>query len=132
VSLSAVNNDNALVILVVEDEILVRCGIAACLRDAGYVVVECDRGEEAIALCRSNRSIDIVFTDINLAGHSSGWDVGECFRKDRPNVPVLYTSGKSVDPQRCVLGSVFVAKPYRSDVVLQLCQRLAAPQQIAR
>jgi CheY-like chemotaxis protein len=128
-SLSTANNGNPLlVILVVEDEFILRYSIATCLRDAGYVVVECDSGEEAMALCRSNRSIDIVFTDINLASQASGWDVGECFRMDRPNVPVLYTSGKSVDPQRCVPGSVFVAKPYRSDVVLQLCQRLAAPQ----
>jgi CheY-like chemotaxis protein len=114
---------------VVEDEFIVRCNIAACLRDAGYVVVECDSGKEAIALCHSNRSIDIVFTDINLAGQASGWDVAECFRIDRPNVPVLYTSGKSVDPRRCVPGSVFVAKPYRSDDILQVCQRVAAAPQ---
>jgi hypothetical protein len=47
----------------------------------------------------------------------------------RPNVPVLYTSGKSVDPQRRVPGSVFVAKPYRSDDILEVCQRVAAAPQ---
>jgi hypothetical protein len=36
------------------------------------------------------------FTDTNLIGVASGRDVGECFRADRPNVPVLYTSGKSI------------------------------------
>ena len=88
---------HGLVVLVVEDEFFVRCDIADCLRDAGYAVVETASGEEAIALCKSGMSIDIVFTDINLVGPASGWDVAECFRMIRPNVPVLYTSGKSID-----------------------------------
>ncbi len=81
---------------------------------------------EAIALCKSGMSIDVVFTDINLIGPATGWDVAECFRIERPDVAVLYTSGKSVDAQRCVPGSVFVAKPYRNSDVVSLCQRLAA------
>ena len=95
-SVSVGNGARALVVLVIEDEFLVRCDVADCLRDAGYVVVETASGEEAIALCNSNTSIDIVFTDINLVGPASGWDVAECFRIERPDVPVLYTSGKSV------------------------------------
>lgn len=119
----AQNSTNALVVLVVEDEFLTRYNVADCLRDAGYVVVEADSGEKAIALCKSNTSIDIVFTDINLAGSASGWDVAECFRTNRPTVPVLY-SGKQVDPRRRVLGSVFIPKPYKSTDVLRACQRL--------
>jgi CheY-like chemotaxis protein len=124
VSVSAENSVNALVVLVVEDEFPTRCAIADYLREAGYVVVETDSGEEAIALCKSDVSIDIVFTDINLSGSASGWDVAECFRMDRPDVPVLYTSGKRIDAQRCVPGSVFVLKPYNSTDVLSACQRL--------
>jgi hypothetical protein len=56
-------------------------------------------------------SIDMVFTDINLAGAANGWGVVDAFRAERPNVPVLYTSGKPVDPARLIPGSVFVAKP---------------------
>ena len=77
-----------------EDELLVRSNIAEWLRDAGCVVVESDSGEAAIALCKSDMPIDLVFTDINLGGAASGWDVAETFRRYRPNVPVLYTSGK--------------------------------------
>ncbi len=113
-------------VLVVEDEFFVRYNIATCLRAAGYVVVETASGEEAIALCKSDMAIDIVFTDINLAGAANGWDVAECFRADRPNLPVLYTSGKSIDPQRCVAGSVFVAKPYNIDNVIDACQRVSS------
>ncbi len=120
----ATNRVPAPVVLVVEDEFFVRCNIASCLEDAGYVVVETTNGEEAIALCKTATSIDIVFTDINLGGAASGWDVAECFRKNRPNVPALYTSGQSVDPQRRVPGSGFVHKPYENTEVLSACRRL--------
>ena len=114
----------ALVVLVVEDEFLLRCSVTDRLREAGYSVVETARGEEAIAFCKSNMSIDIVFTDISLIGSASGWDVGECFRVDRPNVSLIYTSGKSIDLERCVPGSAFIAKPYQYDDVVDACQRL--------
>jgi CheY-like chemotaxis protein len=117
-------NAIARVVLVVEDEFLLRCSIADSLRDAGYTVVETASGEEAIALCRSGISIDIVFTDINLIGVVSGWDVAESLRAAAPNMSVLYTSGKSIDHGRCVSGSVFVAKPYCDADILEACQRL--------
>jgi CheY-like chemotaxis protein len=55
-----------LVILLVEDEVVVRWSIAEALRDAGYTVVEAGSGEEAIAICASDVSVDLLFTDINL------------------------------------------------------------------
>jgi CheY-like chemotaxis protein len=126
VSFSPTNKADAPVVLVVEDEFFVRSSIAASLRDAGYHVVECGSGEDAIALCKSYTSIDIVFTDINLSGSATGWDVAECFRLDRPTVSVLYASAKSIDPQRAVPGSVFVAKPYDSGDILAACRRVTA------
>jgi CheY-like chemotaxis protein len=114
----------ALVILLVEDEFFVRTDIADFLREAGYVVVEAQSGEEAISVCDSGMSIDAVFTDINLTGRVSGWDVAQCFRADRPNMPVLYTSGKIIEPGRRVPGSVFLSKPYQHTDVLIACERL--------
>ena len=95
---SSANGAKTLVVLVVEDEFFIRYGIANALREAGYRVVECGSGEEAVALCRSNVPIDVLFTDINLGGSISGWEVAERFRIDRPDGPVLYTSGNDLDP----------------------------------
>ena len=122
----AANDPKNIVVLVVEDESFVRFDVVNCLQEAGYAVVEAGSGEEAIALCKSQTLIDIVFTDINLGGSANGWDVVECFRTVRPDVPVVYTSGKSIDPGRCVSGSVFVSKPYHNGDILNVCQRLAA------
>ena len=88
------------------------------------MVVETESGEKAIALFESGMSIDIVFTDINLAGRVTGWDVAECCRMDRPNMPVLYTSGKIIEPDRRVPGSVFLSKPYQRGDILIACERL--------
>jgi CheY-like chemotaxis protein len=119
------NGAHALVVLLVEEEFLVRYNVADCLQTAGYVVVEAGSGEEAIALCNPETSIDIVITDINLGGFASGWDVAECFRRFRPHVPVVYASGRLLDTERRVPRSVFVKKPYQDREILEVCQRLA-------
>ena len=121
---STTNGAKAIVVLVVEDEFFVRDGIATTLREAGYSVVECGSGEQAVALCRSVAPIDVLFTDINLGGSVNGWEVAERFRMDRPDGAVLYTSGEEIDPNRCCPDSVFVAKPYLHNDILSACERL--------
>jgi two-component system, response regulator PdtaR len=123
--ISAANAVRARVVLVVEDEFLVRYCVTDCLRSAGNAVVEAASGEAAIALCKSDMAIDILFTDINLVGRLSGWDVAECLRMYRPDAQVLYASGKSNERQRCVPGSVFFAKPYNGADIVDACQRLS-------
>jgi len=123
-SISVANGVAALVVLLVEDEVLLRCSIAESLRNAGYTVIERSSGEEAIALSKSDISIDVVFTDISLIGLATGWDVADCFRADRPNVSVLYTSGNRIDAGRCVSGSAFIAKPYQHDDIVSACHGL--------
>lgn len=123
-SVSVANGANiVVVVLVVEDDFIVRFEIADVLRDAGYVVYERTTGEQAIALCRSETVIDLVFTDINLGSSATGWDVAECFRKERPDVSVLLTSGNS-KPARRVPGCVFIPKPYRNRDILDACRQL--------
>jgi CheY-like chemotaxis protein len=111
--------------------------VADGLRNAGYTVLETASGEEAITFCKSQMAIDMLFTDINLAGPTNGWDVAECFRTNRPNMPVLYASGKSFDTQRRVPGGVFVPKPYKNADILEACKRpkrvrLAWPEAASR
>ena len=123
-SVSVANGVRAVAVLVVEDDFFVRCDIAGCLREAGYAVIETVNGEDAIALCTPGMTVDMVFTDINLSGTATGWDVATRFRSAQPDIPVVYTSGQAIDCERCVPGSVFVAKPYQHTDILSACQRL--------
>jgi CheY-like chemotaxis protein len=118
------NNSYKFVVLVVEDELLIRDCIVSYLRDAGCLVLEAPSGERAIEMLDSARPIDVVFTDIRLGGPLNGWDVGEACRSKWSDIAVIYTSGYSIAPARNVPGSVFLNKPYSSEQVLESCQDL--------
>jgi CheY-like chemotaxis protein len=118
------NSAQKLVVLVVEDESLIRENIVGYLTDAGFQVLEAPSGEQAIQLLDAYHPIDVVFTDIRLGGSLSGWDVGEACRAVRSDIPVIYTSGQVIEPARNVPGSLFLNKPYRPEQVLEACQSL--------
>ena len=116
--------DTPRVVLVVEDEGMVRIAIAQELRSAGWTVLETHSAEDAIACWHAGQHIDVVFTDIQLAGALSGWDVAEQLRAERPDAPIIYTSGNSADRSRRVTGSLFFDKPYDAKSVVEACHRL--------
>jgi hypothetical protein len=65
-----------------------------------------------------------MFTDIQLTGTLTGWDVSESSRAAQPNVPVVYASPKPADPARQVSGSEFFSKPYDAPVIVRTCRSL--------
>jgi CheY-like chemotaxis protein len=113
------------VVLVIEDELIVRTHIADEFRARGWHVLEAASGEQAVDLIGANR-IDVVFTDIALAGAMSGWEAAEALRENVPDVPVLYTSGRPNNPMRQVKDSLFVGKPYDPAFVIEMCHSLLA------
>lgn len=113
------------VVLVVEDEWLVREAIAQAFRHAGWEVLESCTAEAAIAYVRAGLRIDVIFTDIQLGGHLSGWDVAEQFRAARADAPIIYTSGNAADRSRRVRGSLFFDKPYQAAEIVDACRRLS-------
>ena len=109
-------------ILVVEDEALPRLELIDTLSCAGYEVLEASNAHEAFGYLQHQRQIDVVITDIQLGDDLTGWDVAEKFRAERPNIPIVYTSGTSGDRRRSVPGSVLFRKPYRSWDILKVCR----------
>jgi CheY-like chemotaxis protein len=114
----------SIVVLIVEDEALLRLSTSAYLRDCGYVVVEATDAEHAMIVCGDRTHIDILITDIQLGGSADGWDVASCFRDAQDNIPVIYTSGNARDRTRAVTGSLFVDKPYRPQELIRACRGL--------
>ncbi len=106
------------VVLVVEDEWILRDEIVHHLKNAGWEVLESSTGEGAIRLLETEQHIDVLVTDIQLAGYLNGWDVAEAFRAARPQIPVIYASGNNADPSRAVANSRFFKKPAKiSEIV---------------
>jgi DNA-binding NtrC family response regulator len=113
-------------VLIVEDEALLRSTIVTAFQGAGWEVLEASTAEGALVLSDVH-AIDVVFTDIQLGGHLSGWDLAEAVRAEHPDIPVIYTSGATVARSRMVPGSRFIAKPYQAETVLDACQRFGVP-----
>jgi len=108
-------------VLVVEDEWTAREVAVMWLQTAGFRVMTAENGEHAASLLRDGASADLVLTDINLGGHLNGWDIGTIAREVCPDMPVVYVSGLCDNPLRRVGGSLFFAKPYDCNVVLEAC-----------
>lgn len=113
--------NRASVVLVVEDEFLIRDMIATYLRDVGYRVIEASQAADAVALFSSGEPIDVVFTDIRMPGEMDGVMLAQWIKREHDDVPVILTSGttklKAGDPEH------FVAKPYRlADVASLIAQ----------
>src|SRR5256886_17160351 len=60
------------VVLIVEDEFLIRTHAAEVIREAGFEVAEATNADEAIVILESRRDIRVVFTDIQLPGSMDG------------------------------------------------------------
>jgi len=112
------------VILVVEDEWLLRDEIVHHLKNAGWEVLEASTGEGAVGLLETEQHIDVLVTDIQLAGYLNGWDVAEAFRAARPDIPVIYASGNSAEPSRAVANSRFFAKPANISEIVAVIRSL--------
>lgn len=101
-------------VLVVEDEWLVSDMISSVLEHEGFEVHVASNGDEALRLLKSETPPDVLFTDINLAGKMTGSELAQCARKLKPEIPVLYASGRpsKFDQASRVPGSSFLPKPY--------------------
>jgi CheY-like chemotaxis protein len=95
------------VVLVVEDEVVLRMAVSAHLRDAGLVVIEAVDAEEAVELLNANHTIRLVFSDITMPGTMDGDQLADWISGRYPEIRILMTSGITQRGQQ-----PFLAKPY--------------------
>jgi DNA-binding NtrC family response regulator len=107
---------NAVLILVAEDEQVIRELLGATLEEDGYKVVLAESGEQAVALLENQKDARGLITDVRLGGKRklTGWDVARHARELNPDMAVVYLSGDSgVDwAVQGVPKSVMVPKPF--------------------
>lgn len=112
------------VVLIVEDEWLVRMEMSQTFREAGWKVVESASGEEAERLFLEDPNISLLLTDIRLDGQMSGWDLAENLRKYRPETAIIYASANPPRSDRQVPSSEFFHKPALMSAILEASERL--------
>src|ERR1700733_6136804 len=115
------------IVLVVDDDLLVREPIADYLREVGYEVLEAGDAHEAIDELDHADHVDLVFSDVRMPGELDGVGLARWLRAHRPDVAVLLTSG--YDGSGWMGGELgrevrLLQKPYTQDQVLGHIRRL--------
>jgi CheY-like chemotaxis protein len=101
------------VILVVEDEFLLRMDAAAMVASAGFAVVEAANADEAIEILETRSDIAVVFTDIQMPGAMDGLRLARAVRGRWPPIKIVATSGHlTVTDTDLPEGGRFLPKPY--------------------
>lgn len=115
------------VVLVVEDEPLVRLFASEIIEEDGFEVLQAADATEAIVTLEARLDVRVVFTDVDMPGGIDGIMLALCIRERWPDIQVIITSGRPW-PQETKLpkNMVFFPKPYRQDRVLETVRKMAA------
>ena len=126
---SKVSMPDDILVLLVEDEVMIRDFVQTSLEDAGMSVVTADHGGDAIGMLdHKHPSVRVLVTDVRLGAGPDGWAVARYARKLRPELPIVYVSGHSAAdwPAEGVPKSVFVQKPFGGAQVVASVQKAIA------
>lgn len=108
----------AITVLVVEDEPLIRMDILEQLQDLGFDVLEATNATEAVTMLTANKDIQVMFTDVDMPGGMDGLMLAAAVRDRWPPIKIIVTSGhRKVAISDLPAGSRFIEKPYRGEAV---------------
>jgi DNA-binding NtrC family response regulator len=108
------------VVLVVEDDALIRMGILDSVAAAGFATLEAGNADEAIRILEARPDIHLVFTDVGMAGAMDGIKLSHYIRHRWPPVKLIVTSGKfPVDESHLPMGAMFFPKPYDESAIVE-------------
>ena len=119
------------VVLIVEDELLLRMNAVDMIKSAGFEVVEAENADEAIEILEVRRDITVVFTDIQMPGSMDGLKLARAVRGRWPPIKIVATSGLvDVGEKDLPEGGRFLAKPYRSEELTEMLHELIGRRQV--
>jgi CheY-like chemotaxis protein len=82
------------VVLVVEDEMLLRMRVVDMVQDAGYMSVEAVDADEALGILQSRSDIALLFTDIQMPGSIDGLELAHAVHTRWPPIKIILASGQ--------------------------------------
>jgi len=110
----------------VEDDALIRMGVAEALRNAGYIVIEACNAAEAMDVVLSGIAPDVLFADVKLPGHVDGLQLAALLERLIPGLIVVIASGRFM-PDDLRLKVNFLRKPFGPETVVAHLARVAPP-----
>jgi len=113
------------VVLIVEDDFLLRMNAAETIGDAGFDIVEAANADQAIAILETRPDIHVVFTDVQMPGSMDGLKLARFVRGRWPPIKIVATSGfVRVGEDDLPEGSRFLPKPYRPAQIVATLREL--------
>jgi CheY-like chemotaxis protein len=104
---------NKTMVLIVDDEVLIRSDAAQIVGSAGFATMEACNADEAMEILESRDDVRMVFTDINMPGSMDGLRLAHAIRDRWPPIHLLLTSGLSFPSDRQLPSNGrFIRKPY--------------------
>jgi CheY-like chemotaxis protein len=101
------------VVLIVEDEFLIRLHAAQIIEEAGFDVIEASNADEAISILEVRSDITVLFTDIQMPGSMDGLKLAAAVKGRWPPIKIVATSGVvNVRSDDLPEGGRFLPKPY--------------------
>ena len=116
------------VVLVAEDEALVRMMTVDVLEEAGCAVIETANAEAALAVLDQRSDVQMLVTDVEMPpGPLNGIDLARLTRDQFPHIGVVIVSGKvRPSPSDLPPGARFVPKPYSATKLTRVVQEVMA------
>jgi CheY-like chemotaxis protein len=115
------------VVLLVEDEPLVRTLQVDILREAGFWVVEAQDADEAFESLKRRSGVRVVLTDVDMPGSMDGFEFARLVAQGWPEVGVLVISGKAAPKEGDMpANAVFMAKPIRPAALVEQIEKIMA------
>lgn len=109
------------VVLIVDDEALIRMILTDELEDAGCASFEAGNAAEALELLDAHPEVSVVFTDINMPGAMNGIELVQTVQSLRPQVRLYLASGRERPTDGSVPPDVvFVEKPYNPRAIAKM------------
>ena len=120
-----ISNSRQFVILLAEDEMLVRNVVRAMLVEAGYMVLDAVDGADALEVSRKYEgAIDLLLTDVKMPG-MSGVELSRHITRERPGIKVLLMSGKTSGEFRSAGPAVpLLRKPFMPKTLWEIMSAL--------
>jgi CheY-like chemotaxis protein len=103
---------HAQTVLIIEDEIFVRCAVADHLRNCGMHVIEAANPMEAIRVLGSGTEIDLLFSDVQMPGFIDGVALARWIAVEHPSVKIILTSGPAERSWGSPHDNIVLPKPY--------------------
>ena len=118
---------SAISVLLVEDEALISMLVSDWLSELGFDVHEARTAGEALEYIGAGNSVDVLFTDINLPGGMTGAELAQRVRVLKPEMPVVYASGRyrGGDLDGLVPHAAFLPKPYDQRKLANVLEQIA-------